>query len=297
MVGRTIKQFIERKRHRSETVKTATTKKEVRAKRLAILLIFTTVFSIYAIVNANEKRKRRAEKVEFVNQIYENMAQKNGYTLRYSLDTIYYVNHKKIELHYSTIEEVDKAGKKKKMTMRTYGDYMGTELDTLQIFYYQDTKCIMETVYVDGNGNEQHSYETSTEDISYDYNPMLSLALLITEKPGEFKMKKTTIRGSVSLKDVNTFLALCPYNNLYKGIEKLNCYKEQANNLMITSDGTIFKEAVLDMTVTSFYMLRDAYEDQGLPVRVESYRLSVSAESWEQPVIEIPEIQEKEENK
>lgn len=297
MVRRRIKEYFEKTKHRSDSVKTATTKKQVRAKRLAILIIFSIVFSVYAIVNANEKKKRRAEKVDFVNQMYESMAQKPGYTLRYSLDTVYNVNHKKVELHYSTIEEVDKAGKKKKMTMRTYGDYMGTEMDMLQIYYYQDTKCILETVYTDDNGEEQHKYKVTTEDISYDYNPMLALALVVTEQPGEFAKAKTTIRGSVSLKDVDTFLTLSPYGNLYNGMENLSCYKEQANNLMITSDGNVFREAVLDMTVTSFYMLKDAYEEQGLPVSIDSYRISVSAESWDTPVIEIPEIEVKEESK
>lgn len=263
-------------------------------KRLAILLVITMLIGVYAIAHSIERSKRDKSKQDFVKQMYDSMAVSQGFTLKYTLDVNYDVNHKNVELHYLATEELDQVGQKKKLTIRTYGDYMGTTLDQSEIYYYEGTRCIRETIFTDAEGNEHHNFEESIEDISYQYNPMLPLALMISEMPGEFKLSETkkTIRGSVALEDVKTFLDLCPFSNLYSGIENMNCYDEQVNDLMIVADTETnrFKSVALDMTTVSFYMLRDAYEEQGMAVKSKSYRMTVSVESWYTPGIDMPDI-------
>ena len=291
-MARQRKRKTEKEKHQPEL--TATSKKEVWAKRLAILIIFSMVFGVYAIVSINERQKRRQDKLSYVRNMYETMAMAQGYTLDYTIDSRYIVGTSFVEIHYLAHEEVDQANQRKKLTLRTYGTYMGTDIDTLQIYYYHDGKCLQENRYIDESGEEKSTFSETTEAMDYSYNPMLALAVMVTDHPGEYKKKGNSLNGSVSLEDINTLLSLCPFNNLFQGIEGLSCYGKQVNSLTISSDGERFKSALIDLDSVAFYMLQQVYEERSLSLDVDTYRITIIVDSWETPVIEIPEVNLKE---
>lgn len=288
-MARQRKRKTEKEKHQPEL--RATSKKEVWTKRLAILIIFSMVFGVYAIVSITERQKRRQDKLAYVRNMYETMAMSQGYTLDYTIDSRYIVGTGFVEIHYLAHEEVDQLNQRKKLTLRTYGTYMGTDIDTLQIYYYHDGKCLQETRYLDEAGEEKSTFSETTEPMDYSYNPMLALAVMVTDHPSEYKKKGNSISGSVSLEDINTLLAMCPFNTLFQGIEGLNCYGKQVNSITISSDGERFKSALIDLDSVAFYMLQPVYEERGQSLDVDTYRISIIVDSWEVPVIEIPDVE------
>ncbi len=275
---------------------TAYDKKQGRKRWIALLLVLAVSLSVYFIAVSSIRSKSRNEKTEYMRGLFENMYIVNGYTLSYNLDVNYETTGAEnlvdvTDLHYIAKEEVDQTGKKKKLTIHTTGTSLGSEIDTYQIYYYDDTKCYLETGKKDENGNWQSEItEIEDQSISYEYNPMLSLALLVTEQPGEFTKKGDTIQGSVSLKDISTFLSMCPYNTLFQGIETMSCYSKQVNDLLLVSNGYWVSNVALDLTPTAWFFFKDAFAEMGLSVKLNSYRMAMSVDSWETPVIKMPEL-------
>ena len=216
--------------------------------------------------------------------------------MTYNLEVEYLITTTKQRavLHYVAKEETDQVNKKKKITLSTTGSVSGAEINTKQIYYYQNGKCVLETRYVDDDGVEKSSYKTYDEEVTYDYNPMLAIANMVNEKPGEYKKKQNTLYGSVAISDISTFLKMCPFNTLYSGIESLSCYKDQVNDIMIVSDGERITSLTIDLKPTAWYMIRNFYDEQGLSIEVQTYRITMTATSWETPEIEVPEIEETE---
>lgn len=271
-------------------------KQEKWIKRLAILLIISVFLGSFAIVRSIESSRKRKEKKQFVQTLYESMLLSGGFTMTYSLEVEYLVTttNQRSVLHYIAKEETDQVGKKKKITLSTTGSSGGAEINTKQIYYYQNGKCVLDTRYVDKNGEEKSSYEVFDEEVSFDYNPMLAIANMVMEQPGEFKKKQNTLYGSVSIKDINTFLAMCPFNTLYSGIENVSCYKDQVNDIMIVSDGEKITSLTIDLKPTAWYIIKNFYEEQGLSIEVNTYRITMTATSWDIPEIEVPEVEESE---
>ena len=271
-------------------------KQEKWIKRLAILIIVSIFLGSFAIVRSIESSRKRKEKREFVQRLYNSMYLSSGFTMTYNLEVEYLITTTKQRavLHYVAKEETDQVNKKKKITLSTTGSVSGAEINTKQIYYYQNGKCVLETRYVDDDGVEKSSYKTYDEEVTYDYNPMLAIANMVNEKPGEYKKKQNTLYGSVAISDISTFLKMCPFNTLYSGIESLSCYKDQVNDIMIVSDGERITSLTIDLKPTAWYMIRNFYDEQGLSIEVQTYRITMTATSWETPEIEVPEIEETE---
>lgn len=231
--------------------------------------------------------------------MYESMLLSGGFTMTYNLEVEYLITttNQRSVLHYIAKEETDQVGKKKKITLSTTGTAGGSEINTKQIYYYQNGKCVVDTRYIDDNGEEKSNYKTYDEEVSFDYNPMLAIATMVLDKPGEYKKKQNTLYGSVAIKDIHTFLSMCPFNTLYSGIENVSCYKDQVNDIMIVSDGEKFTSLTIDLKPTAWYIIKNFYEEQGLSIEVSTYRITMTATSWETPEIEVPEITEESESK
>lgn len=274
-------------------------KQERWIKRLSILIVLGIFLGSFAIVRSIESSKKRKEKREFVQRLYESMLLSGGYEMTYTLEVQYLITttNQRAELHYVAKEETDQINKKKRITLSTTGKVAGAEINTKQIYYYQNGKCILDTRYVDDDGKEASSFKTTDEEVNFDYNPMLSMANMVMDKPGEFKKKQNTLYGSVAISDISTFLKMCPFNTLYSGIENLSCYKDQVNDIMIVSDGEKITSLTIDLKPTAWYLIKNFYEEQGLSIQVETYRITMTATSWEVPNIEVPEITEESEAK
>lgn len=267
-------------------------------KWLSLILVFAIMFTSFILVLNHDRAERRKKKIEFVRGLYESMYISNGFTLTYSLDVKYSITSgtllQNAELHYIAKEETDQLGKKKRLTLTMTGNVTGTEITTKQIYYYDDGKCVQETQYVDDDGQKKSRFEERNEEISYEYNPMLALATMVMDKPGEYTKKQNTLYGSVAMSDIDTFLKMCPFNTMFEGIESLECYEKQVNKLTIISDGTKINTVTVDLKPTAWFLVKNFYEEQNMSIEMEEYRLTMMVDSWEIPVIEMPEVEAEE---
>lgn len=268
------------------------TRKE-RLIKLGIYL-FIGLFALGFIwkVFAHERADQLQKKKELVKSCYDTMYIASGYTLSYTIDVSYIVKNSNgtvgtVSMTYLANEEVDQVNRLKKVTLVSQGYVMDTEYYDSQVYYYGDGRVVRE---VFNNVGEMTSYEESEIETSFEYNPMLSFATMILEKPGEFKLKggDKTITGSIALEDISNFLLFCPYSALFDGLKNTRYYDDQVNKITITTDNGIFKTALIDITRTASSLVGPFYEELGSTVEVDHYTITMYVESWEQPKIELP---------
>ena len=235
--------------------------------------------------------------------LYENMYISDGFSLDHQIEVTFDVmdaNGTRVDtvnMRYMAKEDVDQYGQKKKLSLRTEGTVMGNSILIMQDYYYDNKCCIMDKITEDEQGNIKHEFEKTDVPGNFDYNPMLSLAVLISDKPGEFTLTANRLNGSISLQDIGTFLQLCPFNDLFKGVENLDCFDKQVNELVLFSDGSRLQSLTLDLSRVAYFLVSPIYLEQGLNVKIQTYRMTVFVNSWETPKIEMPNMEETNESK
>ena len=278
-------------------------RQEKLVKRIAILIVFCLVITVIAVTCSKESRDRKNKKLNYMRSLYENMYISDGFTLNYQIEVSFDVTDNTsmkvdtVNMRYMATEEVDQYGKKKKLHLHTEGMVMGNSIQIMQDYYYDDKTCIMDTITEDAQGNLQHKLEKLDSVANYEYNPMLSLAVLVSDQPGEFTLTANRLNGSISLADIGTFLQLCPFNDLFKGIENMDCFDKQVNELVLFSDGSRLQSLTLDLSRVAYFLVSPIYLEQGLNIKIQTYRMTVFVDSWETPKIEMPKLEETEESK
>lgn len=250
--------------------------------------------SVFIAIFAHERGEETKKKKEIVQSCYETMYIASGYTLSYTIDVSYlikysdYTTASTVSLAYQAKEEVDQVNQKKKITLISSGRVADTDIYEHQVLYYGDGRMIQQEYSSIG---DLLSTKEEPAEVTFDYNPMLTFASVILEKPGEFRIKNDnkTITGSISLKDISSFLNLFPYSALFSGIEDNKYFTDQVNKITITNDNGYFKSAVLDLKNIASTLISPFYNEVGASVEVSQYTITIYMESWEQPTIVLPE--------
>lgn len=261
----------------------------------AVIYIIVGFLSLSAFVSifAHERSNQTKKKKEIATTCFETMYVASGYTMSYTIDVTYMVKNADktadtVSMAYQAKEEIDQVHKKKKISLISAGRVMNTNIYESQVLYYGDGKLIRQEYSEIG---ELLSEKEEPAEVTFEYNPMLTFASMILEKPGEFKMKGEgkTITGSISLSDISSFLNLFPYSALFSGIEKNKYFTDQVNKITITNNNGYFQSAVIDLKNIASTLIGPFYNEVGASVEVSQYTITIYMESWEQPTIELPE--------
>lgn len=281
------------KRRRQKEQKPKLTWKQRLVKFVIYVIVTFMVFSAIWVIMTHENAEKKKKKKEIAQSCYETMYIAPGYTLSYTIDVAYIVKYPNqtagvVTMAYQAEEKVDQLNKRKRIDLISIGRVLETDIYEHQILYYADGKLITERYNDIG---ERLSYKEEPEEVSFDYNPMLSFATIILEKPGEFRIKNDnkTISGSVSLKDISSFLNLFPYSALFSGIEDNKYFTDQVNKIKITNNNGYFQSAVIDLKSIASTLIGPFYSEIGASVEVSQYTITLNMVSWEQPTIELPE--------
>lgn len=280
------------KKQKSEKVSKKEPLKYRIIRAAAYLICASIVFSIFWAIMTHEKQVDIRKKKEIVQRCYETMYIANGYTLSYTIECSYLVKYSNgtagtVSMAYQAQEEIDQYNQKKKITLISVGRVMDSDIYNHQVLYYEGGNLITEEY---DDVGELVSSKTEPMEISFDYNPMLTFASMVLDKPGEFRLKNEgkTIKGSISLKDISSFLNLFPYSALFSGVENNKYYTDEVNSITITNNNGFFTSAVINLKNIAASLVGPFYSEAGAAVEVNQYTITLNMVSWETPTIEIP---------